>query len=248
MPKPQQLITIYGRNPVLEALQDEALTPLKLHLARNNRPAPVLEEIAAAAAARNVETRYHDRMALSRISKNRKQDQGVALDVAWETEHPLDALDLSTPRIRLLAADRIHNPQNLGMLIRSVGAGWLDGMLLAADAGNARISPLVIKASAGALFRTPLYRCQRLANAVTQLADHGFTTCCLAGDADTQLYDLKIPERALFIVGNETDGVDPQVAALADVRVRIPMQRGIDSLNVAVAGALIGYLPALRPH
>ncbi|MBK8132487.1 MAG: 23S rRNA (guanosine(2251)-2'-O)-methyltransferase RlmB, partial [Gammaproteobacteria bacterium] len=65
------------------------------------------------------------------------------------------------PPLQLLALDRVTNPQNLGMIVRTVCASPLDGLLLPRQ-GCAPLSPLVIKASAGTLFRCPLWRCDRL--------------------------------------------------------------------------------------
>ena len=79
----QQLLTVYGRKPVLEALQTPAVNLHRLHLAEGNRPAPVLDEIIALTQARDAELVYHSRQSLARISKNGRQDQGVAADIDW---------------------------------------------------------------------------------------------------------------------------------------------------------------------
>ena len=76
-----RVITVYGRKPVLESLLDDTLQVHALHLAQSNKPAPILSDILASAQLRDIPVNYHDRSALARISKNGKQDQGVALDV-----------------------------------------------------------------------------------------------------------------------------------------------------------------------
>ena len=78
---PSRGLTLYGRKPALEALQDPALPIHCLHLADSNRPSGIIAQIIAEAERRGVAIRHHDRQALSRISKNGRQDQGVALDV-----------------------------------------------------------------------------------------------------------------------------------------------------------------------
>jgi len=79
-----KVLTIYGRNAVMEALEDEAVTIHKLHLSKSNKDAEVLEKMKHIASHRNIEVKYHDKQSLSRISKNAKQDQGVALDIVLE--------------------------------------------------------------------------------------------------------------------------------------------------------------------
>ena len=69
-----KVLTVYGRNPVMEALEDETITIHKLHLSKSNKDADVLEQMKEIAKKRDIEVVYHDKQALSRISKNAKQD------------------------------------------------------------------------------------------------------------------------------------------------------------------------------
>ena len=78
---PGRGLTLFGRKPALEALQDTSLTIHCLHLADSNRPNGIIAQIISEAERRGITIRYHDRQALSRVSKNGRQDQGVAVDV-----------------------------------------------------------------------------------------------------------------------------------------------------------------------
>jgi len=80
----EKVLTIYGRNAVLEALEDNTVSIHKLHLSKSNKDAPVLEQMKFLAEKRTIEIKYHDKQSLSRISKNARQDQGVALDIVLE--------------------------------------------------------------------------------------------------------------------------------------------------------------------
>ncbi|MEQ8800474.1 MAG: RNA methyltransferase substrate-binding domain-containing protein, partial [Haliea sp.] len=113
-----RVLTVYGRKPVLEALLDPALTLHALHIADSNRDGGVMAEILRAAQRRGVEPRYHGRAELARISRNGRQDQGVAADILCPAFQRLeDYLEkLPAPPQRLLALDGITNPQNLGMI------------------------------------------------------------------------------------------------------------------------------------
>ena len=75
------IITLYGRNVVTEILDDETIEIHKLHLATSNRDEGVILEIKGVAEQRGVEIKMHSKEQLSRISKNAKQDQGVAIDI-----------------------------------------------------------------------------------------------------------------------------------------------------------------------
>lgn len=236
------LLTIYGRKPVLEALQDPSIPVFRLHLADSNQRSGILKDIEKLANARNIDVRYHSRDALSRISKNRNQDQGVAADLQCPGyQHYSGFLEANRVKnFRLIAVDRVTNPQNLGMIIRSVCASPIDGLLLPTK-GCAPLSPLVIKASAGTLFKTAILRCDALPQTLAAFAEHNTDICVLKGDADTTLAAYRPRRAVIYVLGNETDGVSAEVEKVASQAIRIPMNNGVESLNVAVTAALLAF-------
>jgi len=245
------LLTVYGRKPVLEALQDPAIPVYRLHLATSNQEGGIVRDILKLATQRGVKIVHHSRDSLSRISKNRNQDQGVAADL--ECPHYRHYRDFLADRQdsgpsaepwQLIALDRITNPQNLGMIIRSVAASPIAGLLLPSK-GCAPLSPLVIKASAGTLFRCPILRCDDLAGALKDFRQIGSEVCVLSGGAEQVLGDYHPKGSAIFVLGNETEGVSEKVMGVADKRIKIPMANGVESLNVAVTAALLAFRGAL---
>ena len=74
-------MTVYGRKAVLEALEDPALSIHALHLADSNRQDKTIRDIESAAESRGIAVNRHTRQALSRISRNGRQDQGVAAGI-----------------------------------------------------------------------------------------------------------------------------------------------------------------------
>ena len=233
----ERMITLYGRQTVKEILQDETIAIEKLHLARSNKPDGSIKKIMTLAKKRGIETLYYDKSALSRISKNAKQDQGVAIDILSPTYQ--DAKEIQKlSAYRLIALDGIHNPQNLGMIIRSCAAGNIDGIILPKK-NSAKISPLVAKASAGTLFKIPIYYCQSLAPV---LHDCDAKKYLLSSHANESIYNAKPKERTIFVLGNESEGVSKEVEKECDAKIKIPMKRGVESLNVAVTAALIAFI------
>lgn len=238
-----RMLTVYGRKSVLECLLAENLQCYALHLAQSNRPAPILDQIVDLAGERRIEIKRHSREALGRLSKNARQDQGVALDVLCPGFRTLEDFLAAVPdgaRLRLLALDGITNPQNLGMIIRSATAGEIDGILLTRR-GNAALGPLVIKASAGTVFRAPLILGDDLSQGLAACREQGFELCVLSADAAENLFQAPPAPRRIFILGNESSGVSPAVARLADRAFAIPMRNGVESLNVAVTAGLIAF-------
>jgi 23S rRNA (guanosine2251-2'-O)-methyltransferase len=234
----EKIITLYGRNVVVEVLQDQSIEVHKLHLSTSNKTDGAIKEILALAKKRDIEITYHEKNALSRISKNAKQDQGVAIDIISKSYKSASEIK-EMPSFRLIALDGIHNPQNLGMIIRSCAASTLDGIILPKK-NSAKISPLVIKASAGTLFKLPIYYCDNLEDVLENLSDADIYA--LSSHAKKSIYDITPSKKSIFVLGNESEGVSPEVIKLCNNAIKIPMQRGVESLNVAITASLIAFM------
>ena len=234
----EKIITLYGRNVVVEVLQDDTIEVHKLHLANSNKPDGAIKKILKLAKERGIEITHHDKASLSRISKNAKQDQGVAIDILSQSYQSASEIS-KLFSYRLIALDGIHNPQNLGMIIRSCAAGNVDGLILPKK-NSAKISPLVVKASAGTLFKLPIYFCNTLEDVLPTL--NSAKIYALSSHATHSIYDLTRDEKAVFVLGNESDGVSAEVEKLCNETLSIPMQRDVESLNVAVTASLIAFM------
>ena len=240
------MLTVYGRNSVLEALRDSTLPCHALHLADSNRDSGIIRDMLLLAEQRNIPVQRHSREALSRISRNGRQDQGVAADIVCPAFREVDTyLAASSSGRRLLALDGISNPQNAGMIIRSAVAAGMDGIIYP-DRGTAALGPLLIKASVGTVFRAPLLRCEQLLPALQACRDEGFAIFYLDGEARASLFDARPGRDLVYGLGGETDGVSRAVRALADGGLAIPMDNDVESLNVAVSAALVAYAGYLR--
>jgi 23S rRNA (guanosine2251-2'-O)-methyltransferase len=236
-----KVLTIYGRNAVMEALEDDAVTVHKLHFSKSNKDATVLEQMKNIAEKRDIAIAYHDKQSLSRISKNAKQDQGVALDIVLEHFGDETTFKDAHKTYRIMALDGVNNPQNLGMIIRSCAAGNIDAILLPTK-GAAQISPLVIKASAGTLFKMPIIKTTDLAKTLKSFQNDGANLYTLSSHAINSYKEQSYSDKSIFVLGNESEGVSKSVEELCDKSIAIPMQRGVESLNVAVTASLLAFL------
>ena len=234
----EKIITLYGRNVVVEVLQDSSVDVHKLHMSKSNQTDGAIKTILALAKTRNIEITYHEKNALSRISKNAKQDQGVAIDIISKSYKSANEIK-NLKHFRLIALDGIQNPQNLGMIIRSCAAGNVDGIILPKKS-SAKISPLVIKASAGTLFKLPIYYCNTLDEILGSLNDTKIYL--LSSHARDSIYDVKQSNKSVFVLGNESDGVSSEIEKLCNDSLSIPMNRGVESLNVAVTASLLAFM------
>jgi len=142
---------------------------------------------------------------------------------------------------RLVVAEDLVDHANVGALLRcAAGLGW-DGALLAPRAAD----PLyrrAVKVSMGAVFSLPWARVDDWATAVPTLRSAGFTVVALALAPDAVPLDAYVaagvPQRLAVLVGTEGQGLSGHWVGQADAVVSIPMQRGVDSLNVAAAAAV----------
>ena len=234
----EKVITLYGRNVVIEILEDKTISIHKLHMSESNKTDDSIKKILSLAKKRDIELIFHNKTALSRISKNAKQDQGVAIDIISKSyQNAKELQELNS--FKLIALDGIQNPQNLGMIIRSCAAGNVDGLILPKK-NSAKISPLVVKASAGTLFKLPIYFCNSLDEILPNLKDTDIYA--LSSHAKNDIYTIPNHNKTIFILGNESDGVSSEVQKLCNNSLSIPMNRGVESLNVAVTASLIAFM------
>ena len=236
-----KVITIYGRNAVMEVLEDSSVTIYKLHLSNSNRKSAQLEKMVKMAQKRGIEIAYHNKKALSHISKNSKQDQGVALDIVMEHSLNEDEFLNSYKEYRVIALDSILNPQNLGMIIRSCTAGDIDAIILPTK-NSAQISPLVIKASVGTLFKIPIIKTDNLAKTLKKFKSISTEIYTLSSYAKKSYREQNYSNKTVFVLGNESDGVSQEIESISTASISIPMRRGVESLNVAVTASLLAFL------
>lgn len=234
-----RFVTVYGRKPVLEALDDPTLTVDKVVLADTARGAAA-HEIIDAARSRGVAVQRATAQRVKVLAGNGKQDQGVLADVVAPRMKPL-ALALEEGSLRsVLVLDGITTPANVGMILRTATAAGIDGIVVPRR-GVASIDPLVVKASAGVAFRAPVLRCGTSAEASALLRASGYSLHALDSHASDTIYSASFPARAAFVLGSETSGITDDVRPHITSWLSIPMAAGVESLNVASAAAVLCF-------
>jgi len=158
----------------------------------------------------------------------------------------LDAPLSSTLGGRLVAicAD-VRDPGNAGTVIRCADAAGADAVVLAGSSVDA-YNPKTVRASVGSLFHLPVVVEPDVAAAVAAARASGLTVLAADGDGETSLDDAGdlLGRRTAWLFGNEAWGLPPEVAALADHRIRIPIHGRAESLNLSTAAALCLYASA----
>ncbi len=154
-----------------------------------------------------------------------------------------DALDLAAGARRLVVLEEVNNHTNIGAILRAAAGLGVDAVLL--DPRSA--DPLYrrsVKVSMGAVFAVPWARLDPWPGVLTDIRGLGFTLMALTPDPDAvSLADLSVDQvaRPALLLGAEGPGLTSGALAAGDLRVRIPMAAGVDSLNVAAAAAVAMY-------
>ncbi len=143
-----------------------------------------------------------------------------------------------TSRGVLVALDRITDPGNLGAVVRSAAAAEAVGILLGGE-GTVGLTPVVAKASAGTLERIPVAREPRLRKRLMDLRTQGFRVVVLDGRGDIPWDRADLSGPVVLVAGGEGAGVRTGLREVAEQTVAIPLGRGVESLNVSAAVAVV---------
>jgi RNA methyltransferase, TrmH family len=162
------------------------------------------------------------------------EPDGVLAIAPRQHQKPIDLPHLG------LILETIQDPGNLGTMIRTAAAVGVDGLLLSENCVELD-NPKVLRASAGQWFRLPMAIVPDLPRELRQYRDRGHQIIATLPTATQTFWDVDFTKPSLIVMGNEGAGLSPEVAACADVQVQIPLAVGVESLNVAIAAALMLY-------
>jgi len=143
------------------------------------------------------------------------------------------------PRL-LLALDGVEDPQNLGALLRVADGAGVDGIILT-ERRSAPLSPVAVKASAGATEHLRIARVVNLVRALEELKRQNIWIIGLDERGATNYDQFDFTGNCVLVLGREGAGLHDLVRRTCDHLLRIPMAGGVSSLNVSAAGAVVLY-------
>jgi RNA methyltransferase, TrmH family len=148
---------------------------------------------------------------------------------------------LQPPLKRLgLVLETIQDPGNLGTIIRTASAVAADAVCLSPDCVDP-FSPKVLRASAGMGLQLPVSTWPDLVSPLQAYRAQGWQLLATVPQAEQLYWQVDFNRPSLILLGNEGAGLSPELLELASDQIRIPLAAGVESLNVAVASALILY-------
>jgi TrmH family RNA methyltransferase len=165
--------------------------------------------------------------------------QGLAALVRLATP-PLDSALVSRPAALAVALIGLQDPGNLGTILRSLEAFGGAACLLGPESVSP-YNPKAVRASAGSLFRVPVYRGVAPEKILELARQHELQAVALAPRASTALNQLELTQPTIFFIGREGSGLPDDLLKQADRVARIPLAAGVESLNAAMAASLALY-------
>lgn len=160
-----------------------------------------------------------------------------------ETESPQEIIAIVSTELqkpqkynKVLYLDNIQDPGNLGTIIRTAIASDIDALIVSKNSCEL-FNPKVIRSSLGSVFFCPIINIDLK---YFTLNNHTIYSACLQ-DA-VNMYEIKtIPENFILIIGSESQGVSQELIELSHIKVKIPINDKIESLNAAISSAILLY-------
>jgi 23S rRNA (guanosine2251-2'-O)-methyltransferase len=233
---------IHGLHPIYQALKTHS-TPIKRIIISRGRNRRSLMEILRLAEQREISIQWADRDNLTRMAKTTSH-QGILAEM--DEFHYAELSDIvqrwkgTDEKAFLLIVDGVEDPQNLGGLIRTANAFGVHGVVIPKDRATP-ITPIVIKASVGAAFHTPIARVTNIASCLEFLKKRGVWILGAEAEAESPIYDCDVDLDLAIVIGSEGRGIRALVKKRCDFLASIPLHGEITSLNASVAGALVMY-------
>lgn len=140
----------------------------------------------------------------------------------------------------IVVCDELSDPHNLGAIIRSAECAGAHGVVIP-KRRSAGLTPVVAKASTGAVEYLPVARVPNIPSALKEMQTRGVWVYGTAADGGQELFNADFQGPTAIVIGNEGAGMGRLVRQTCDVLVRIPMRGRISSLNASAAAAILLY-------
>ena len=140
----------------------------------------------------------------------------------------------------LIVLNRLQDPGNLGTILRTAEGAGVTGIMLDQECVDI-YNPKTIRSTMGSIYRMPFYYSQDLKKDIGRLKDKGICIYAahLNGRQDYDEADYTKP--CAFLIGNEGNGLDEEIAQQADTYIKIPMKGRVESLNAAIASSVLMF-------
>ncbi|UUV15049.1 23S rRNA (guanosine(2251)-2'-O)-methyltransferase RlmB [Clostridioides difficile] len=234
------MASIEGRNPVIEAIKSDR--EIDKILIANSAKEGSIKKIIGMAKDKNIIIQYVDKHKLDEVSTSHSH-QGVIAYASEYKYYELDELiDLAKNKDEdpfFIILDEITDPHNLGSIIRTADAVGVHGVIIP-KRRSVHITPVVAKASAGAVEYMPVCKVTNIVNTIKRLKEEGLWIAAADMDGET-FYKQNLTGPLGVVIGSEGFGISRLVKQNCDFIVKMPMIGNVTSLNASVAGGILLY-------
>lgn len=165
--------------------------------------------------------------------------QGV-LCVARQPHYEAEEYLSKKGPLRLLFLEDVRDPGNMGTILRTAEGAGMDLVIMSSGCVDV-FNPKVVRSTMGSIFRVPYVVAEDTSEMLKELKTAGIETYAAFLKGSESFEKVAYPERVAFLIGNEANGLKEETALACDHCIRIPMAGKLESLNAAVAAAVIMY-------
>jgi TrmH family RNA methyltransferase len=228
------LFVAEGLKAVIEGIETGHSPRILMHAEAATHP--LLKTAIAATLGGNGEVIEVTEAILAKVS--RRDNPQAVVGVFEQVFQPLSAVEPQAAKV-WVALHRVRDPGNLGTIVRTADAAGCGGVVLVGECCDP-YSVEAVRATMGSIFAVPLIKASEAEFAAWRNGWPGSVVgTLLSADVDHRQADYARP--TLILMGNEQQGLTPDMAALCDVNVKIPMRGRADSLNLSVATGIMIY-------
>ncbi len=236
---------IYGKNPVLEALKQNPNNISKVWIDKNTKTNPQIKNILSLIKKHNIPLTTTTKKQLEKLS-NTIAHQGIVAITSPKQQLTLNdfltKLTKNIPdKLLFVISDHIQDPRNLGAIARSAVAFGATALFLPTKRGSP-ITDVVYKTSAGLIEKLDIVKITNITETIKRLQNE-LNLWVIGLDMSGKYYinSFEFPQKTVIVAGAEGKGLSKRVKQQCDFLVKIPMIKGIDSLNVSVATSIAMY-------
>ena len=228
---------VFGRNPVLEVIENSSLQVNKIWLSESLKDHNVRQKIISYAKENKIPFYIVPEQKISFLTKNQNH-QGIVLSISPIKYKSVSEVIRETAKV-ILVAHEIEDAHNIGAMIRTFVAGGGKGIILTGRR-NTGINSTTIKTSAGALIHTNFARVTNCVNVINELKKNNFWVIGSDNSPSSKsIYEINFPDKIAILMGNEHEGLGELIKKNCDFLVKIPISDKVDSLNVSVAFGVV---------
>ena len=241
MEKQEKTNYIYGKNPIIEALNKNPKRVNKIYIQKNISYDNRLKKIIELANQEKIIIQMTNLQKFQELFEDKPNFQGVIASMASVEFMSLeDFLEIKKDDFkRLIILDEIQDPNNFGAIIRTTAAAGFDGILIPTHR-SCMLSSTVEKISSGAINHVPIIKTTSLSASIDLLKKQNFWVIATQMQAKDNYYDVDYTDMNFALVlGSEGKGISKTILNKADFTIKI--ESNFESLNVSNAAAVIIY-------